>query len=350
MIRVGIIGAKGYTAGELMRLLLEHPEAEITCLMARVEGPEPVETYFPNLRGRLGVRIEPMALAQCADRCDAVFLTLPHTVAQEYAPELIERGVKVLDLSADFRFDSTELFEKTYGTPHLSPELNARLPYALPELFRDQIPGSPGLAIPGCYTTASILALAPAVRNGAEKLRLDSIVINAMSGVSGAGRTPSESTHFCTVNESVTAYKVGGHRHRPEIEEKLTKIAGQPIRVTFTPHLVPINRGILATCTIPLQAELTAGDAMAWYRKAYQNEPFIRLLDTGLIPTTSATAFSNFVDIGLVVDRHSKVLIVIAAIDNLVKGASGQAIQAMNALFGLPETLGFFRNEIVVQP
>lgn len=348
MIRIGIIGAKGYTAGELLRILVDHPEVEIAALMARVEGLEPLDLYFPALRGRVAARIEPINLALCAERCDAVFLTLPHTVAQEYAPELIERGVKVLDLSADFRFDSVELFEKTYATRHLAPELNARMPYALPELFRDQIAGAPGLAIPGCYTTASIMALAPAVIHGRELLALDQIVINALSGVSGAGRTPTEGTHFCAVNESVTAYKVGGHRHRPEIEEKLIQLAGVPVRTTFTPHLVPITRGILATCTVPLRGELSNGDALSWYREAYRQEPFVRLLDTGHVPATAATALSNFIDIGVVVDRHAQTLIVISAIDNLVKGASGQAVQAMNALFGLPETTGFFRSEVTV--
>ncbi|MCL5270607.1 MAG: N-acetyl-gamma-glutamyl-phosphate reductase [bacterium] len=339
MIRIGILGAKGYTAGELMRILAGHPRARLACLMARVEAPEPVAKYFPALRGIVALPIEPVDLSALAARCDAVFLALPHTTAQEYAPALIEKNVRPIDLSADFRFDSVELYEATYKVTHLAPQLNARIPYALPELFRAEIAGAPGLAIPGCYTTTSILALAPFMTRG-EALDLDRIVINALSGVSGAGRSPTETTHFPECNESVAAYGVARHRHRPEIEEKLGRLAGRPIRLVFTPHLIPMNRGILVTCTIPMKRPVTIAEAHGWVREFYAGEPFVRVLPEGEVPATGAVALTNFCDIGVVADPHAAALVVISAADNLVKGASGQAVQAMNALFGLPETMG----------
>jgi N-acetyl-gamma-glutamyl-phosphate reductase len=339
MIRVGILGAKGYAAGEALRLLLDHPEVQVTCLMARVESPEPISKYFPALRGRLNISVEPVNLTLLAERCDAVILGLPHTVAQEFAPALLAQGVKVIDLSADFRFDSVALFEQTYGTNHKAAALNGAFPYALPELFRGDIAAARGLACPGCYPTSALLGLAPLMTRG-DFIDLDHIVINSLSGTSGAGRAPSDTVHFCNVNESVSAYKVGGHRHRPEIEEKLGQLAGREVRITFTPHLMPMTRGILTTTTIPLRRAITTSEALAWYNNFYSGEAFVRVLPQGEVPATSAVSMTNFCDIGVVADAHSQVLIVVSAIDNLIKGASGQAIQAMNAMFGLPETMG----------
>lgn len=342
MIRVGILGAKGYTAGELMRLFAFHPEARVECLMARVDAPEPVEQYFPFLRSVVKLPIEPIDLKALAARCDVVFLALPHTAAQAYMKGLLDSGLRVIDLSADFRFDSIGLFEATYGVTHQAPDLNAQIPYGLPELFRSELTGPRAIANPGCYTTASILALAPLMRRG-DDLELDHIVINAMSGVTGAGRKPSDTTHFPECNESVAAYGVGKHRHRPEIEEKLSKVAGWPVALTFTPHLIPINRGILATCTIPMRRPVTTAEAHGWFVEAYGGEPFIRLLAPGVVPTSAGTYMTNFVDIGMVADARSETLIVISSIDNLTKGASGQAVQNMNIMYGLPETMGLIK-------
>lgn len=339
MIRVGIIGAKGYTAGELMRMLARHPGAEMTCLMARVGEPEPVEKYFPALRGVVKTLIEPMNLDKVVKRCDAVFLALPHTTAQEYAPALIEGGVKVIDLSADFRFDDVVLYEQTYKVKHLAPELNAKLPYAMPELFKDEMTGVPGLANPGCYTTASILGLAPLMHHPNEVI-LDHIVINAYSGVSGAGRKPNEGTHYPECNESIKPYGVASHRHRPEIEEKLSRLAGREIRVAFTPHLAPMTRGILASISIPMQLPFTIREVHAWYEDFFKDQPFVRVLPKGEFPATAAVSMTNYCDIGVAVDGHSSTLLIFSAIDNLVKGASGQAIQGMNVLFGLDEAMG----------
>ena len=274
-----------------------------------------------------------------AARCDVAFLALPHTVAQEYMPALLEKGLKVVDLSADFRFDSVALYEKTYKVTHLAPALNAEIPYALPELYRERIPGRQALAAPGCYTTTSILALAPLMTRP-ETLDLDHIIINALSGVTGAGRKPGDAYHFPECNESVMAYGVGKHRHRPEIEEKLSGLAGREIRLTFTPHLVPMNRGILATCTVPLRGAVETKEAHAWFEAFYQGEPFVRVLPEGQTPAINGVVGTNFCDLGVVADAHSRALIVVSCTDNLLKGASGQAVQAMNALFGLPEPMG----------
>ena len=339
MIRTGILGARGYSAGEALRWLVGHPEVELTCLMARVEEPEPVANSFAELRGLVEIPIAPIDLDVLAEKCDAVFLAVPHTTALEFAPRLVEAGIKVIDLSADFRFDAVATYEATYGFKHTDPELNARFAYALPALFADEIPGAAGLACPGCYPTASLLALAP-LMSRPDEFDVERIVIDALSGVSGAGRKVDAAYLFVECNESARAYGVAGHRHRPEIEEKLGRLAEREIKVTFTPHLIPMNRGILATSTIALRRETTTDAALEIYREYYAGRSFVRVLPPGRMPATADVAHTNFCDLGVQVDAHSGVLIVSAAIDNLAKGASSQAIQAMNLLYGLPETLG----------
>lgn len=343
MIRVGILGAKGYTAGELMRMLAGHPEAKVVALMARVEALEPVEKYFPSLRGQVAVAIEPIDAAKLAESCDAVFLALPHTVAQEYAPALIEKGIKVIDLSADFRFDSVELYETTYKVKHLAPELNGSIPYGMPELYRAKIKEAQAVANPGCHTSAAILALAPLMKRG-DVLDLDRISIDSLTGVSGGGRAPSEKFHFPEANESVQAYSVPNHRHRPEIEEQLSAIAGRAIKLSFTAILVPMNRGILSCIAVPMKKAISTGQALEWLRTAYLGEPFVRVMPEGTMPSTAGVFMTNFCDIGAAADPHSGMLLVFSALDNLVKGASGQAIQNMNVLFGLDETLGLLHS------
>lgn len=322
-----------------MRWLAGHPEVELACLMARVEKEEAVERYFPGLRSVIETPIRPVDMNAMTSECDAVFLCLPHTAAQEFAAPLVKAGVKVFDLSADFRFDSIETYEKTYGVRHLAPELNSRFPYALPELFGADISGAPGVACPGCYPTATLLGLAPLMTRP-ESFDLDHIVVNALSGVSGAGRKLEENYLFVECNESVSAYSVGKHRHRPEIEEKLTRLAGRDVRLTFTTHLIPMNRGILATTAVPLRGAATSSTVHDLYAEFYEGKPFIRLLPAGSAAATGPVAMTNFCDIGVTVDSHAGTLIVVSAIDNLAKGAASQGVQAMNLLFGLPETLG----------
>ncbi len=339
MIRVGVLGAKGYTAGEALRWLVGHPEAEIACLMARVDSPEPVDRYFPLLRGLVATPIEPIDVEAAARRCDAVILALPHTTAHSLAPSLVRAGVKVFDLSADFRFDSVALFEATYGVAHQAPDFNGRFVYALPELFESDIRGADALACPGCYPTAVLLALAPLLKQG-DRFDLSRIVVNALSGMSGAGRKVEEALLFTEVNDQVDAYGLAGHRHRPEIEEKATRLAGGEIRIAFTPHHIPMTRGILATITVPLNGAVRPTEMGDLYATFYRDRPFIRLLPSGVSPRTSAVAMTNFCDLGFAVDTHSRTLIVLSALDNLAKGAASQAIQAMNLVYGLPETLG----------
>lgn len=346
MIQVGILGAKGYASGEALRWLLGHPEVEVACLMARVESATPVAQYFGALRGVGDLPIEPVDLKLLADQCEVVFLGVPHTAAAQYAKDLIAAGTLVVDLSADFRFDSLATYEQTYSVTHPAPELNPKIPYALPELFGADIADAPGLAIPGCYPTAALLGLAPLAGLG-EKLDLDRIVINALSGVSGAGRKAVEEFSFTELNESMKAYSVGGHRHRPEVEEKFSSLVGRSIRLPLTTHLIPITRGMIATSTIPIKGA-KGGDAggfddasaRALFADYYDGRPFIRVLPEGEMPTTAAVRMTNFCDIGVKVDTHAGVLIVVTAIDNLGKGAAGQAVQAMNIRLGFPETLG----------
>lgn len=339
-LRVGILGAKGYAAGEAIRLLAGHPRAEIACLMARVDSPEPIARYFPALRG-LVPDIEPMDLASLAGRCDAVVLGLPHTTSQEYAPALVEAGACVVDLSADFRFDSVAAFERTYKVAHKAPALNGRFPYALPELFGDEIAGAPGLACPGCYPTATLLGLGPLARRP-DRFDLDRVVVNALSGVSGAGRKSEERYSFVECAETVSAYSVGGHRHRPEIEEKLERLSGGSHRIVFTTHLLPIRRGMLATTTVPLKPgeETSGAELQSIFEEAYRGRPFVRVLPPGEQPAIAAVQGTNFCDLAVVYDAHARTAIVVTAIDNLTKGAAGQAIQAMNLRFGLEETAG----------
>jgi len=339
VIRVGILGARGYTAGEALRLLVNHPEVEITCLMARGEKPEPVEVAFPSLRGLLDIDVEPTDPEAMAARCDAVFLCLPHTTAQEFASVFLDAGVRIIDGSADFRFDSIEAYEAAYKVKHLAPQLNDRFPYALPELFADDLRDAPGAACPGCYPTAAILALAPLMGAG-DLFEYDRVVIDAMTGVSGAGKGVNPDFMFVECNESIRPYNVGKHRHRPEIAEKLSRIAGGPVRVTFTPHLVPMTRGILATATVRTKKPVTTEELHERYRMFYNGKPFVRLLPSGALPSTGAVEKSNFCDIGVTVDEPAGNVIITSAIDNLTKGSTGQGVQVMNLMFGLPETLG----------
>ena len=338
-IKVGILGAKGFASGEAIRLLLGHPEFEIGVLMGRVDAPEPVANYFPELRDAGDYQIVPMDLDALAADSDIIILGLPHMTAAEYAGQLSGAGVKLVDLSSDFRFDSLELYEKTYGLKHVEPKLLGKFAYALPELFGDAIPGAGGLACPGCYPTAALLGLAPLTRK-AGSFDFETIVIDALTGVTGAGRKVVEENMFTQCHESLNPYAVGGHRHRPEIEEKLGSIGGCKVAITFTAHLVPINRGILSTATVRVREDVTAKELRDLYIDFYKDAPFVRLLPEGEWPSTAAVERSNYCDIAVTLDQRGDAVIINSTIDNLTKGTSGQAIQSMNLWYGFPETLG----------
>ncbi len=338
MITTSVIGATGYAGQELVRLLHKHPETEIVGLTSVNQTGVSLADVYGAYRDQLNMILEPQDIPAMAERSDVVFLALPHGVASGLVTEDILAKTKVVDLGADFRLHDAASYQQWYGTEHQNPELLSESVYGLCELHGERIAQARLVANPGCYTTCSILALAPLMRH--PQLQLQSIVVDAKSGLTGAGRGLSLGTHFAEMNESVKAYKVAAHRHTPEMEEQLSAQAGQPIRLLFTPHLVPMNRGILAACYGKYAGSLTAQSIVDMYREFYAAHPFVRILDLGVVPDTAWVKGTNFCDLGIAVDERTQTLIVIGAIDNLMKGAAGQAVQNMNLLCGLPETTG----------
>ena len=332
-----MLGASGYTGAELLRLLLDHGRVEIAHLAAERAAGARIDRVFPHLAGRLDRQVEALDAERIAARAEVVFSCLPHGASAAAVAELVARGRLVVDLSADFRLRDPGVFAEWYG-PHPHPALLERAVYGLPELHRDQLRGARLIASPGCYPTAAILAAAPLLARGLIGPRL---VVDAKSGVSGAGRSPGPTTHFPEVGEGVRAYKVAGtHRHTPEMEQELSRAAAAPVRLTFTPHLIPMARGILA-CVYgePSDPSRGEGDYRSALVEAYRGEPFVTVLDEGL-PDTAHVRGSNRAHLAVRLDARAGVVVAMAAIDNLVKGASGQAIQAMNIALGWPETEG----------
>ncbi len=340
MVRVGILGASGYGGGELLRLLANHPYAEIVLATSATYAGKPVEESFPGLAGRLSLRFAAEATLDDLQRCDVVFMARDNGVAMKEARAILEAGCKLIDLSADFRFRDTSIYDRWYAGPHASPDLAAEAVYGLPELHRDAIRSARIVGNPGCYTTAAILALTPLVKAGPDLVDLGSFIVDAKSGVSGAGRSRfGPGTHFSEINESVSAYKIAGtHRHTPEIEQELSALAGRSISISFTPHLVPMTRGILATCYATLRKPIDADELRSTYTQRYGGEPFVHVSRS--LPATKHTLGSNMLHIGLDVDRRVHRVTVVACLDNLGKGMAGQAIQNMNILCDLEETAG----------
>lgn len=334
--RVSIVGASGYGGGELVRLLCGHPEVELMHLTAESRKAEAYGEVFPNLRGFVTHTTEDADLEKIGGASDVVFFALPNGMAMTMVPRLGPH-VKIVDLGADFRLRDPATYEAWYKTPHVAPALLAHAVYGQPELHRDLIKEARVVANPGCYPTAALIGIAPFIQAGV--VQRDGIIVDAKSGVSGAGRGASLSTHFAEINENVRPYNVAAHRHTPEIEQEVTALAGGPMTVTFTPHLIPMTRGILATIYLRLAHTMTTTEAEGILLEAYAKEPFVRVLPGGL-PQTKATFGSNYCDVAARVDPRGKVLIVMAAIDNLVKGASGQAIQNMNLMCGFQERAG----------
>lgn len=335
MVRVAIIGATGYTARESIEILLRHPEAEVSYLTALPEECGPVGEVFPVLRGRLDLTVEPVDMGKLAAKAEVALCCLPHRVSMEFVPGLLAAGVKVVDFSADYRLHDVDLYERVYQVPHTDRETIRRAAFGLPELFREQIVGADLVANPGCYPTAAVLGLAPLLK--AKLIAADDIVVNAVSGVSGVGRKPGAAFHFPEMNENLFGYAVGTHRHQPEIEQILGDFSGAACRVLFQPHVASYDRGIGETIYCRPRREVTGETLGELYRAFYEGEPFVRVLDKP--PMTKHVAFTNFCDIHVAV-AQGKVL-VFSAIDNLIKGAAGQAIQNMNIICGLPETMGF---------
>jgi len=330
--KAAIMGASGYSGQELIRLLLGHPHVEIAQFTSRQYAGKAVGDVFPRFRRQTDASfIEPNAERLEAD---VVFLALPHGIAAEFAPTLLRKGIKVLDLSADFRLKSAGVYEDFYEHEHPAPDLLKESVYGLPELHREQICKAKLVACPGCYPTSIILAIAPALKHGLAEA--DGIVVASMSGVSGAGRKVADEYLFTECNESVRAYGIPKHRHLSEIEQELSLLAGASVVISFTPHLVPINRGIVST--VCMSASGKDGDALAAYRGFYKGEPFVRVTDS--LPDTKNVAMTNFCDIAVRVDPRTNKVIVVSALDNLTKGAAGQAVQCMNLVCGYEETTG----------
>lgn len=338
MTNVAVFGATGYGGVELVRLLLDHPEVELTYLAGHTTVGENLADFYQHLGGAIDMQIQEIDVPAASAVADLMFFCLPHAVGAEYVAEALELGNRVIDFSADCRLKSASVYAEYYEE-HPRPDLLQQAVYGLPELHRDEIPSTQLTAVPGCYPTSAILALAPAVDAG---LIEPSVIVDSKSGVSGAGRKLSLITHYTECNESVAAYKIAQHRHTPEMVQELSNL-GDEMTVTFTPHLIPMNRGILSTCYGQLTREISLGEAHAIYADFYEGEPFVRVLDEGIVPGTKHVSGSNFCDIGLAIDEHAGRLIAVAAIDNLIKGLSGAAVQCMNLMIGCDETTALGR-------
>lgn len=335
--KVGIIGATGYTGVELLRLLLHHPEVEVTALTSQKYAGLPIDQVFPSLMKYLQLKCEELNLDQVSKKTDFIFTAVPHKTAMETVPSFVQRGKRVVDLSADFRLQDPAVYERWYQK-HTAPELLKESVYGLPELHRKKIGEARIVGNPGCYPTGALIGLIPLVEKG--MISLESIIIDSKSGVSGAGRDVVLESLFCEVNEGVRAYKIFEHRHTPEIEQELSQLVQKKVNVTFVPHLIPIDRGILTTLYVILAKKMKTEEVLNIFEQYYEKEPFVRIFQKGKIPNTKNVRGSNYCDIGLKVSEGDGRLVVVTAIDNLVKGASGEAVQNMNIMLGYPETMG----------
>lgn len=335
-IRAGIIGATGYAGTELCRILLGHPGAEIVSVSSRSFQGQRFSSVYPAFRGILDLICEDED--ETVKKSDVIFAAVPSGLSEKIAEICINLGKVFIDLGADFRLESEEEYRAWYDGEYANRGLHEMAVYGLPELFREKILKAKLIANPGCYATAVPLALAPALIDGL--VERDGIIADCKSGVTGAGRTPTQANHYPELNESFTAYKVAKHRHTPEIEQTLGKLTGTSVKLTFVPHLLPVNRGILATCYARLRPGVSLGDLYAAYEEMYGGETFIRLLPQGEVPNIKYVRATNFCDISLFADTHTKTFIAISALDNLCKGAAGQAVQNMNLAFGIEETAG----------
>lgn len=338
MIKAGIIGATGYAGGELVRLLMGHKEAEIKWYGSRSYIDKKYADVYRNMFEIVEDVCRDDNLEKLAEEVDVIFTATPQGFLASLLSEKILSQARVIDLSADYRIKDVAVYEKWYGIEHKSPQFIKEAVYGLCEINREQIKGARLLANPGCYPTCSTLSVYPAVKEGL--IDPATLIIDAKSGTSGAGRGAKVDNLYCEVNENIKAYGVANHRHTPEIEEQLGYAAGQPVTLNFTPHLVPMNRGILITAYASLKKDVTYAEAKSLYQKYYEKEKFVRVLDEGVCPQTKWVEGSNYVDVNFKIDPRTHRVIMMGAMDNLVKGAAGQAVQNMNLMFGLEETKG----------
>jgi len=336
MVNVGIVGATGYAGEELIKILLRHPGVKITYLSAKIDKPIPISEIFGYLKGRLEIICELPDYKRMASLCELLFMALPHTVSMEMVPYLLKENLKIIDLSADYRLRDIKNYEKFYNVKHKSPQIIKEAVYGLPELYREKIKKAKLIANPGCYPTAGILGILPALI--ADLIETDSIIIDAKSGFTGAGRKPDLNNIFSEVNENLKAYKVNIHQHMPEIEEQLSRFSKKKIKINFVPHLIPLNRGILETIYLKKKdKKLEVKEIISVYKRFYKKEPFIRIYEEKKFPQIKDVLYTNFCDLGFYTKAGEDLLIVIVAIDNLLKGASGQAVQNFNIMYGFNE-------------
>ena len=338
MIKVFICGGSGYTGGELLRILSNHPEVFVAGVTSERSAGKSVKDLFPQLHNYANLVYEHLNPIENLKKADLFFMALPHGESQRAVDFFFQHGKKVIDLSADYRLRNPGTYEKWYNVRHAFQATLRRAVYGLPEIYRNKIKKAKLIANPGCYPTGAILGLLPALRN--TLIDISSIVIDSKSGTSGAGRKADISVSYCEVNEGFKAYAIGTHRHTPEIEQELSLVSGKEIVVNFTPHLLPVDRGILTTIYAPLIKKMSVHDIVQKYRDAYKKEPFVRVLEYGLFPNIKYVRGSNFCDIGLKVNERTNTMIIVTAIDNLVKGASGQAVHNMNIMMGFDEKAG----------
>ena len=337
MIQIGIVGASGYTGVELARLLCNCPDVKLSVATSRQYKGRKLADVYPNLAGMVDIVCEDLTTEELAERADLFFTAVPHQTAMAIVPDLLKAGKKVVDLSADFRLHDAEVYEKWYQK-HIAQEYLAEAVYGLPELHRQQIAGARLVANPGCYPTSAILGLAPLLQ--AEAIESGTLIVDSKSGASGAGRLAQTGTLFCEVADGFKAYKVAEHRHTPEMEQEISKLCKKPVIISFTPHLLPISRGILSTIYAKLTHPMSDSEVNEVYKSFYKDEIFVRLCEPGSYPATQFVRGSNFCDIGVKIDNRTGRVVILSAIDNLVKGAAGQAVQNMNLMCNLPETKG----------
>jgi len=348
MVNVAIVGATGYAGEELIKILLKHPGAKITYICAKIDKPQKFSEIFPWAKGKLDLVCDNPDLKQLAQSADVVFLALPHKTSMDIAPPILKAGKIVIDLSADYRLSDTAQYEKWYGVKHKDTFNLKSAVYGLPEIYKDKIKKAKFIANPGCYPTAAILSLTPLLRNKLCDTN-EGIIVDTKSGYSGAGRKPDNDPFWSDIKDNFKAYKVDAHQHSPEINQELSNAAGRDVKVIFVPHLLPIERGILETIYVKKVPGTkkgarhlfeTAGDLIELYKEFYKDSPFVRIKNDGQFPQLRDVQHTNYCDIAFKVSDDNKFIIIVSAIDNLVKGAAGQAVQNMNILCGLKETEG----------
>ncbi|MFD0680822.1 MULTISPECIES: N-acetyl-gamma-glutamyl-phosphate reductase [unclassified Paenibacillus] len=337
-LRAAIIGSTGYGGVELIRLLLSHPNVEITSVISSSSAGAPIADGYPHLNQIMLDKLDGIDIDEIKQKADVVFIAAPHGVAIELAPKLLDAGLKVIDISGDFRLQSGEVYEKWYKHKAADPAYVEKAVYGLSEVFADEVRGSDFISNPGCFPTATLLGLVPLISNGWADL--SSIIIDSKTGVSGAGRGLNLSSHYSEVNENLSAYKVNKHQHTPEIEQVLSRVAGEEVVVTFTTHLVPMTRGILSTMYVNLKEKHTEDEILEMFKQYYEGRRFVRIRSKGKWPATKEVWGSNYCDIGVSLDERTGRLTVISVIDNVVKGAAGQAVQNLNLMMGWDEGAG----------